>query len=87
MVKRIMLTMADELYLALEKKKSAHGFMTVQEIINDIIRSDLVPMQRREAVKLSTKDGSTSNSKTSKKGKVGRPKKEDEPFLNYFSRK
>jgi len=80
MAKRIMLTMADELYDALEKKRSLHGFMTTQEIINDILRRNLMPMPRTEAEKqLNKEDG--------KKSKAGRPKKSDEPFLDYFSRK
>ena len=42
MVKRIMLTMADELYDALEKKRAEFGYMTVQEIINDIVRRKIL---------------------------------------------
>ena len=80
MAKKIMLTMADELYNSIEKKRAEHGFMTTQEIINDILRRTLMPMPRTPAEKQISKDGS-------KKSKAGRPKKSDEPFLDYFSRK
>ncbi len=36
-----MLSMADELYSALAKKQKAHGYMTTQEVINDILRRSL----------------------------------------------
>jgi len=41
MTKRIMLTMAEELFKALEDKRKEQGYMTVQEIINDIVRKSL----------------------------------------------
>lgn len=49
MVKRIMLTMADELYGALEKKRAEFGYMTVQETINDIIRQRILvqPLKKK----------------------------------------
>lgn len=39
MVKRIMLTMADELYDAIAKKRAELGYMTIQEVINDTVRN------------------------------------------------
>ena len=41
MVKRINLSMADELFIALEKKRKTQGYMTTQELINDILRRNL----------------------------------------------
>ena len=41
MAKRLMLTMSDELYAALEQKRKRFGYMTVQETINDIVRKSL----------------------------------------------
>jgi len=42
MAKRIMLTMADELFSALESRRKAHGYMTIQETINDLVRKGLL---------------------------------------------
>ena len=33
--------MADELYDSLEKKRTEFGYMTIQEIINDIVRRSI----------------------------------------------
>lgn len=41
MPKRIMLTLSDKLYEALSQKTEKNGYMTTQELINDIIRKTL----------------------------------------------
>lgn len=41
MVRRINLSMADELFIALEEKRKVNGYMTTQELINDILRRNL----------------------------------------------
>ena len=38
MVKRLLLTMSDELWALLEKRRAEFGFMSVQEVINDVMR-------------------------------------------------
>ncbi|MDP3765731.1 MAG: hypothetical protein Q8R04_04395 [Nanoarchaeota archaeon] len=75
-VKRIMLSMADELFAALEKKRKTRGYMTTQELINDILRRNLFIVEKQNIVE-----------EQKKKSKAGRPPKVDEPFLEYFSRK
>ena len=45
MAKRLLLTMSDELYGTLEKKRAELGYMTIQEIINDIVRRSLFAPQ------------------------------------------
>ena len=53
MVKRINLSMADELFSVLEEKRKVKGYMTTQEFINDILRQNLfavvVPKKKSRA--------------------------------------
>lgn len=41
MVKRVLLTMSDELWALLEKRKAEFGYKSIQEAINDIVRARL----------------------------------------------
>lgn len=41
MTKKIFLSMADTLYEALRKKSEEHGYMTIQELINETMRKSL----------------------------------------------
>ena len=45
MTKKIFITMSDELYNQLQQIQKDLGYMTVQEIINSIIRSAIFPNQ------------------------------------------
>ena len=36
-----MLSMANELFAVLEEKRKANGYMTTQELVNDILRQNL----------------------------------------------
>jgi metal-responsive CopG/Arc/MetJ family transcriptional regulator len=69
MVKRINLSMADELFAALENKRKTQGYMTTQELINDILRRSLLVVAEPK-----------------KKSKAGRPPKEEDTIIKYFTK-
>lgn len=51
MTKRILLTMADELYNAIAQKTKQNGYLTIQELINDILRKNLFDNATRQKSK------------------------------------
>ena len=70
MTKRVLLTMSDELYEELQKKRTERGYLTAQEYINEIVRQKVLVQPAQ-----------------TDKGKPGRPKKSEDPYLDHFSKK
>jgi len=75
MVKHVLLTMSDMLYEELQQKSKTTGYLTLQELINDCIRKQILQQDKnQEERSKKTEEGD----KKKKKSKAGRPTKIDE---------
>lgn len=72
MAKRVLITMSDEMYAALAQRRKKQAYLTIQEVVNDMLRRSLFSQRIYPA-------GRANNSKS----KRGRPEKRT--FEDYFS--
>jgi len=75
MPQKIMLTIAEPLYEKLQLRMKKEGYLSVQELINAIIRQALIKQKKNTGTR-------KSKSRASAKGNII---SEDKKFMDYFS--